>query len=763
MAIIKQLKASPFFDDFDPEVKDFLRVLFRPGRAVQTRELNQLQSILQTQIERFANHIFKDGSIIYGGGTTIDTISARYLKVEDYIPDTSNILTPSVYVGKRIRGKTSGAVALIVAYAEREGADPKTFIIKELNGNSFIGGEILEVVVQDTNGNYIADTAYPSTGIAKLLATNFYGKSSTVSVSDGIFFTKGMFVICNSQTVPLDKYSNVPNKKAGLISQVQIITENEDPTLLDNATGTYNYSAPGASRLKISLVLTSKDLNYVPSPDEDFIELLETREGKLYKQISRPTYNELMKTLARRTFNESGNYTVRPFILTLEDHPTDDNKLRAYLSPGLAYIGGFEFETIATQYIDINKARDTESIDNYGVSVYYDQYFLVNKSTANGVPIFSVFTPVQIRNSSNTVIGTCNIRSIEHHDSNTYRLYVFNLKLNSPYTISNINNFFVSGVLLYTISGTPTLYGPANNLLIYNTGFAKVQSCSDISVTYKKTFTGVTVNYTSGSTGTINLTLTGNEEFLSSPTNFIVINQTSGTHFAVQSVSLSSANQNVQLVINTTSSFTASVVADIRNRNATHNVKTPVYVKNSKGYVAQAATNTSTIKLSSKEPSVSGFYTNCRIRFISGTGASSTIYQITSYNETTKEITISGGPVSAVGTNTYYEIIPEMDFNTTDLGRGYIVHTLSSTLNDQTPITLTGMYDGISLVRVMRNMNSYSDWFDTTKDITYMFEFYNGQTDEYYGPCTIKLASGYTLPSGTKLHIFVNRFVHTIN
>ena len=52
---------SPYYDDFNEE-KKFLRMLFRPGYAVQSRELTQLQTILQNQIERFGNHVFKDGS-----------------------------------------------------------------------------------------------------------------------------------------------------------------------------------------------------------------------------------------------------------------------------------------------------------------------------------------------------------------------------------------------------------------------------------------------------------------------------------------------------------------------------------------------------------------------------------------------------------------------------------------------------------------------------------------------------------------------------
>ena len=50
MAQITDLNVSPYYDDFD-EADNFHRVLFRPGFAIQARELTQLQSILQNQVE----------------------------------------------------------------------------------------------------------------------------------------------------------------------------------------------------------------------------------------------------------------------------------------------------------------------------------------------------------------------------------------------------------------------------------------------------------------------------------------------------------------------------------------------------------------------------------------------------------------------------------------------------------------------------------------------------------------------------------------
>ena len=63
MGIKTNLNVSPYWDDYDP-TKNFHRVLFRPGLAVQTRELTQLQTILQTQIERVGDNLFTEGTII---------------------------------------------------------------------------------------------------------------------------------------------------------------------------------------------------------------------------------------------------------------------------------------------------------------------------------------------------------------------------------------------------------------------------------------------------------------------------------------------------------------------------------------------------------------------------------------------------------------------------------------------------------------------------------------------------------------------------
>ena len=97
MSINTNFNANPYYDDFD-EDKKFLRMLFKPGFAVQARELTQLQTILQKQVERFGNHVFKNGSVVSGGTTYLQ--DATYLKLDSTYAGTA--VTANNFIGAAI-------------------------------------------------------------------------------------------------------------------------------------------------------------------------------------------------------------------------------------------------------------------------------------------------------------------------------------------------------------------------------------------------------------------------------------------------------------------------------------------------------------------------------------------------------------------------------------------------------------------------------------------------------------------------------------
>ena len=100
------------------------------------------------------------------------------------------------------------------------------------------------------------------------------------------------------------------------------VNAKEDPKLYDNAKGFTNYAAPGADRLKIELVLTKKETE--EKDDTDFIELMRVRAGRIETWIKRdPQYSMIRDYIAKRTFDESGDYTVSPFFVNVRNSLND--------------------------------------------------------------------------------------------------------------------------------------------------------------------------------------------------------------------------------------------------------------------------------------------------------------------------------------------------------------------------------------------------------------------------------------------------------
>jgi hypothetical protein len=175
MPINTDLNISPYHDDYNAG-KKYYRILFKPSTAVQARELTQLQTMLQMQIERFGNNIFKEGSIVEGC-TFTELSNLKYVKVGDginpvsYIDRTEydNNNNPIEYYYE-IEGSTTGLTAYIVngskGYISKD-PDLNTFYINYLgtttiNGveqKTFIAGETLLIkeykVIQQTINNEV--------------------------------------------------------------------------------------------------------------------------------------------------------------------------------------------------------------------------------------------------------------------------------------------------------------------------------------------------------------------------------------------------------------------------------------------------------------------------------------------------------------------------------------------------------------------------------------------------------------------------------
>ena len=439
MAQKTDLNISPYYDDFDSK-KNFYKVLFNPGRPIQARELTTLQSILQNQIETFGSHMFKEGSVVIPGNIAYD---GQFYSVK--LNPTNFGIDISVYInsfiGKKIIGQTSRTTATIqyVALPDNINVEDLTIYVKYLESdknfvfNPFEDGESLIAEENITYGNTTINAGTPFASLISLDATSV---GSAVSIGDGVYFVRGYFANVSKQTILLDNYTNTPSYRVGLKIDELIIKPKDDDSLYDNAKGFTNYAAPGADRFEINLTLTKKLIS--DTNDIDFVELLRVEDGKIKKIESKTNYNIIRDYLAERTYDESGDYSVTPFTTTIHnslndrlgsnglffDNETTDQKnspskdlMCVKISPGKAYVRGYDVDKISTTIIDVEKPRDTETISTLNIPFEMGNILRVNK--VSGTPTQNSIVDLYNRllNDSGEIIGGARVYSLKLTDS----------------------------------------------------------------------------------------------------------------------------------------------------------------------------------------------------------------------------------------------------------------------------------------------------------------------------------------------------------
>jgi hypothetical protein len=284
---------APYHNDFSAE-KGYLAVLFKPELPVQSRELNQLQSILQHQIALSAD-IFDGGSnsafILPSGGVRVQR-NIFAVRIEDNVSSD----TLATLVGRTIYNVSTGAEGEIVGVDTRvsfvSDEYPILFIRQTKSSPYSVSGDFASGVTADTLSVTslsldltIANGSSPNPAVSRV---------SGVS-SRGLIFRVGDFLVpAPDAFIPF--YANtdgsvrvystvVPEARVGLFLASDIVVSQEDPSLLDPAVGSSNFGGIGADRLKISAYLSVKTLDgsstWVNSDDTDsgsFLEIMRISE-----------------------------------------------------------------------------------------------------------------------------------------------------------------------------------------------------------------------------------------------------------------------------------------------------------------------------------------------------------------------------------------------------------------------------------------------------------------------------------------------------
>lgn len=433
---------EPYYDDFDVD-KNYVKVLFRPSVAVQARELTQSQTYLNNQLAALGGYFFKDGTPIDGARISYSS-KQPVIRIEK--PNTTN---PEDYIQRYIVGET------FLGLLSNQEIQITDYYIDTSNTNSlkyyllfsYLGSSIKE------NEDFKAYTADGTT----VTFTTIGGASNSLvaACSEGTIFVDGYFIhvpksernliisILNENAAGIEYY-------VGFDITRKEITASEDSSLNDNAIGSYNYKAPGANRYQINAKLAAYEKSKVPSTNTngeiDFISGIVIKDGVLIKEQSSEMDGNLTDLLARRTYEESGSYTVNPWKVQVKEHETDDSKYIVSVEPGIGYIYGYRVSSLISQKLEVDKPRTyiekENNVDYIADGIYtYAKFesnsdsedFTLNALQANQFPDFLRLEDVYVMPVSGengytgvTPLGTCKITDL-YKQGSYFIIYLTNV------------------------------------------------------------------------------------------------------------------------------------------------------------------------------------------------------------------------------------------------------------------------------------------------------------------------------------------------
>ena len=499
-AFTSEIFSSTYRDDFK-DSDNYHRILFNSGRALQARELTQLQTIMQKELGRLGKHIFKEGAAVNPGGLTVNT-QYEFVKLDTTVNALPATITDLVGVEFTSAGSIAFKVIEVIAAA---GSDPATLYIAYTNTSSGTSGA---APVRVAAGEELTSSSFTLTVQSTNTVSNpAVGQGCKVSMHAGDFFAQEHFVFAKNQSKIVAKYSNKPTTSIGFKVTQDVVTAADNNALFDNQGATPNLSSPGADRYRISLTIAEQ--SEIDS-DENYIEVAKIKNGIVSSQVSATdNYNEINNVLALRTKEESGDYIVKPFELNFETNDSDASKLDFIISSGTAYVDGYRAHNPSDTIITLDKPRTTASENNQVVASSYGSYIIVTGN--KGIPNINELQQMNLRTAvthGGSTIGTARVRHVEEDGAN-YRLYLFDIAMNAGQNFADVKSIGTGTTDFWNLVleiNKAVLKDASNSTLLFDLPRIRPQSISDISVAVQRRFS--TQTNASGQ-ATISLTATG--------------------------------------------------------------------------------------------------------------------------------------------------------------------------------------------------------------------------------------------------------------
>ena len=565
MAELKtDFNVAPFYDDYD-EDKQYYRMLFRPATAVQARELTQLQTMMQKQISRFGSSIYKDGSKVEGcnfteypkmpqikfkdkSATTLDF--SLVIKNNTDVANVQSHLTNSYLL---VSNTTGLRAAIFDAYVGAESvvnqgsADTNRAYVIYLNSGNNAGQQVStfntsseQVDVYNPNQDKIGPlVASNREGILYTLSSNStvnaLGVGYGLHMGEGIIYQKGFFLKTLADNFVIKEHSSsVAGLRVGFDTAEYIVKPAEDDSLYDNSIGSSNQNAPGAYRLKLvpSLVVYDSANTEVDIP-KDFLPIIDYDKGFGVPVSSTvdPQYSLIGDQIALRTKEESGDYIVRPFQVSVENS-ANSQTFYYNVSPGTAYVDGYRVNYDIAQKTEVQRAIYSESVNNNIVTANFGHYLKIREVIGTfdigSVPDVGLYSANQFAISQNgggltaavgtsSLVGNANVRAIMFNSgtkgtaSAEYLLYISNIRMKADKNFEKDAKsiHIASGTYgkvyadIYQEGGRSAVFEGASKQLIFDTGLKGIKNLlsntniNSTSYIYRTTSAAATLTRTS--------------------------------------------------------------------------------------------------------------------------------------------------------------------------------------------------------------------------------------------------------------------------
>ena len=199
---------DPYYDDFN-EDKKFLRVMFKPGYALQAREVTQIQTILQNQIERFGSNIFEN-----------QVIDIENINFKDSLEDETRITQSKVLLIDRVKmNEWSDAYSMTISLR---------FYVKGLPNFK----------IEDTIKSVLEQHAKMITGITDLLKKSDNSIDMKINLEKSNSYLKEITIEINRMRVELAKKENYENNYKDSIKYLAIFNKIQEkiPELVTTKT-----------------------------------------------------------------------------------------------------------------------------------------------------------------------------------------------------------------------------------------------------------------------------------------------------------------------------------------------------------------------------------------------------------------------------------------------------------------------------------------------------------------------------------------------